>query len=162
LRCSLAVGSQLAPASWGKANVCLADRQAGCNHPYAGGTTATPRSGYRRRTEPATPHVRSAMPAERVLPTPEATELIGLIPDVTAMTTRADRQGEEYVLTGTKSWITHGGHADFYSVFARTSEHRTRGISTFLLRAGAPGLSFGTPERKMGLTGSPTTTLHLD
>jgi alkylation response protein AidB-like acyl-CoA dehydrogenase len=82
--------------------------------------------------------------------------------DVTAMSTRAQQQDGEYVLTGSKAWITHGGQADFYSVFARTSEHRSRGISTFLVRAGSPGLGFGTPERKMGLTGSPTTAVHLD
>jgi alkylation response protein AidB-like acyl-CoA dehydrogenase len=82
--------------------------------------------------------------------------------DVTAMTTRAERHGEEYLLTGSKAWITHGGQADFYAVFARTSEHRSRGISTFLVRADSPGLSYGVPERKMGLTGSPTTAVHLD
>ena len=82
--------------------------------------------------------------------------------DVTAMTTRAERHGEEYVLTGSKAWITHGGQADFYAVFARTSEHRTRGISTFLVRAGSDGLGYGAPERKMGLTGSPTTAVHFD
>src|SRR5262249_37104318 len=82
--------------------------------------------------------------------------------DVTAMRTRADRHGEEYHLHGSKAWITHGGQADFYVVFARTSEHRSRGISAFLVRAGSPGLSFGAPERKMGMTGSPTTAVHLD
>lgn len=82
--------------------------------------------------------------------------------DVTAMRTRAERHGEEYLLTGSKAWITHGGRADFYAVFARTSEHRSRGISTFLVRAGADGLGYGTPERKMGLTGSPTTAVHFD
>src|SRR5262249_3304243 len=82
--------------------------------------------------------------------------------DVTAMTTRAVRHGEEYLLTGSKAWITHGGQADFYAVFPRTSQHRGRGISAFLVRAGSPGLSFGAPERKMGLTGSPTTTVHFD
>jgi alkylation response protein AidB-like acyl-CoA dehydrogenase len=82
--------------------------------------------------------------------------------DVTAMRTRAERHGEEYVLTGSKAWITHGGQADFYAVFARTSEHRSRGISTFLVRSGADGLGYGTPERKMGLTGSPTTSVLFD
>jgi alkylation response protein AidB-like acyl-CoA dehydrogenase len=82
--------------------------------------------------------------------------------DVTAMRTRAERHGEEYHLHGSKAWITHGGQADFYAVFARTSEHRSRGVSAFLVRAGSPGLSFGAPERKMGLTGSPTTAVHFD
>jgi alkylation response protein AidB-like acyl-CoA dehydrogenase len=82
--------------------------------------------------------------------------------DVTAMTTRAARDGDRYRLTGSKAWITHGGEADFYSVFARTSGHRTRGISTFVARADAPGLSYGRPERKMGLTGSTTAAVHFD
>jgi alkylation response protein AidB-like acyl-CoA dehydrogenase len=82
--------------------------------------------------------------------------------DVTAMRTRAERHGDEYHLHGSKAWITHGGQADFYAVFARTSEHRSRGVSAFLVRAGSPGLSFGAPERKMGLTGSPTTAVHFD
>ncbi|HSV67914.1 MAG TPA: acyl-CoA dehydrogenase family protein [Mycobacteriales bacterium] len=82
--------------------------------------------------------------------------------DVTAMTTKAVADGDGYRLEGTKAWVTHGGRADFYVVFARTGEHRTRGISTFLVRARSDGLSFGRPERKMGLTGSPTTTVHLD
>lgn len=82
--------------------------------------------------------------------------------DVTAMTTRAVVDGEQYVLTGSKVWITHGSKADFYTVFARTSTHRSRGISTFYLPAPAAGLSFGWPERKMGLTGSTTTQVHFD
>jgi alkylation response protein AidB-like acyl-CoA dehydrogenase len=82
--------------------------------------------------------------------------------DVTAMTTKARLDGDRYLLSGSKAWITHGGQADFYSVFARTSAHRSRGISTFLVRADSPGLSFGARERKMGLTGSPTTAVHFD
>jgi alkylation response protein AidB-like acyl-CoA dehydrogenase len=82
--------------------------------------------------------------------------------DVTAMTTRARATDGGYLLSGSKAWITHGGRADFYTVFARTSEHRSRGISTFLVRDGAAGLSFGRPERKMGLTGSPTAAVHFD
>ncbi|MGH3498352.1 MAG: acyl-CoA dehydrogenase family protein [Nocardioidaceae bacterium] len=82
--------------------------------------------------------------------------------DVAGMTTKAVRDGGDYLLTGTKAWITHGGHADFYLVFARTSTDRTRGISTFLVRGDADGLSFGAPESKMGLTGSTTTQVILD
>jgi alkylation response protein AidB-like acyl-CoA dehydrogenase len=66
------------------------------------------------------------------------------------------------VLDGTKAWITHGGHADFYTVFARTSPDGPRGISCFLVPAGAKGISFGAPEKKMGLTASPTTLVHFD
>jgi alkylation response protein AidB-like acyl-CoA dehydrogenase len=82
--------------------------------------------------------------------------------DVSAMTTRATLDGDQYLLRGNKAWITHGGRADFYAVFARTSDERSHGISTFLVRDGTPGLSFGRPERKMGLTGSPTTAVHFD
>jgi alkylation response protein AidB-like acyl-CoA dehydrogenase len=82
--------------------------------------------------------------------------------DVSAISTRARLSGEGWRLSGTKAWITHGGEADFYSVFARTSDEPTRGLSCFLVDADAEGLSFGAPERKMGLTGSTTTTVHLD
>jgi hypothetical protein len=82
--------------------------------------------------------------------------------DAAAITTRARRDGDEYVLNGTKAWITHGGHADFYTVFARTSDDRVSGLSCFHVPANAAGLSFGTPERKMGMTASPTTTVSLD
>ncbi|GGS31795.1 acyl-CoA dehydrogenase [Streptomyces humidus] len=81
--------------------------------------------------------------------------------DPAAMTTRAVRDGDEYVLTGAKAWTTHGGHADFYKVLARTSENRN-GISCFLVPADAPGLTADPPERKMGLTGSATATMRLD
>ncbi|WP_432974873.1 acyl-CoA dehydrogenase family protein [Dactylosporangium sp. CA-233914] len=81
--------------------------------------------------------------------------------DPAAMTTRAVRDGDDYVLNGAKAWTTHGGHADFYQVMARTSDER-KGISCFLVPADAAGLSADPPERKMGLTGSPTATLRLD
>ena len=81
--------------------------------------------------------------------------------DPAAMTTKAVRDGDDYVLSGTKAWITHGGHADFYKVMARTADGR-RGISCFLVPGDAEGLTADPPERKMGLTGSSTTTLRLD
>jgi alkylation response protein AidB-like acyl-CoA dehydrogenase len=81
--------------------------------------------------------------------------------DPAAMTTKAVRDGDEYVLSGTKAWITHGGHADFYKVMARTSDDRN-GISCFLVPGDAEGLAVDPPERKMGLTGSATTSLRLD
>jgi alkylation response protein AidB-like acyl-CoA dehydrogenase len=81
--------------------------------------------------------------------------------DPSAMTTKAVRDGDDYVLSGTKAWITHGGHADFYKVMARTSDDRN-GISCFLVPADTEGLSTDAPERKMGLTGSATTILRLD
>jgi len=82
--------------------------------------------------------------------------------DITSMTTKAVRDGDDYVLNGTKAWISHGSHADFYTTFARTSDDPKRGISAFHVPASAAGLSFGAPERKMGLTGSTTTLVNYD
>ncbi|MGA8046877.1 MAG: acyl-CoA dehydrogenase family protein, partial [Dermatophilaceae bacterium] len=71
--------------------------------------------------------------------------------DVGSMTTRATRDGDTYRIKGRKAWISHAGHADFYTTFARTSDDGGRGLSCFIVPADAPGLSFGAPERKMGL-----------
>jgi alkylation response protein AidB-like acyl-CoA dehydrogenase len=73
--------------------------------------------------------------------------------------TRAHDGG--YLLDGSKSWITHGGRADFYTLFARTGEG-SRGISCFLVPGDLPGLSFGKPEEKMGLAAIPTTSAFYD
>jgi alkylation response protein AidB-like acyl-CoA dehydrogenase len=82
--------------------------------------------------------------------------------DITGISTRAKIADEGYALTGAKAWITHGGRADSYTTFARTSDDRTKGLSCFVIPADAPGLSFGTPEQKMGLTGSTTAAVYLD
>ena len=81
--------------------------------------------------------------------------------DAAAMTSRAVRDGADYVLDGVKAWVTHGGHADFYAVFARTSAG-SNGISCFLAPAGTAGLAPQRPERKMGMASSPTTQIVLD
>jgi alkylation response protein AidB-like acyl-CoA dehydrogenase len=81
--------------------------------------------------------------------------------DPAAMRTRAVLAGDEWVLTGAKAWTTHGGHADFYTVMARTGEAKGD-ISCFLVPADTPGLSADAPEEKMGLTGSATATMRLD
>ena len=81
--------------------------------------------------------------------------------DPAAMKTRAVRGGDHYVLDGAKAWTTHGGHADFYKVMARTSDDRN-GISCFLVPADTEGLTADPPERKMGLTGSATATMRFD
>ncbi|HET7736002.1 MAG TPA: acyl-CoA dehydrogenase family protein [Nocardioidaceae bacterium] len=81
--------------------------------------------------------------------------------DPAAMRTRAVRDGDDYVINGAKAWTTHGGNADYYKVMARTSDERT-GISCFLIPADTPGLESDPPERKMGLTGSSTTTMRLE
>ena len=82
--------------------------------------------------------------------------------DAAALSTRAVRDGDDYVVSGTKAWITHAGQADFYTVMVRTSDDGGRGVSCLLLDAGTPGLGFGALEHKMGLTGSPTAQLLLD
>jgi alkylation response protein AidB-like acyl-CoA dehydrogenase len=81
--------------------------------------------------------------------------------DPAAMRTTARRDGDSYVIKGTKAWTTHGGHADFYKVMARTSDDRN-GISCFLVPADTPGLVADSPENKMGLTGSTTATMLFD
>lgn len=82
--------------------------------------------------------------------------------DAASLRTKAVREGDAWVITGTKSWITHGGIADFYTVMARTGEEGPRGITAFLVPGDAEGLSAAAPEKKMGLKGSPTAQIHLD
>ncbi len=82
--------------------------------------------------------------------------------DAASMRTKAVRDGDSWVLTGTKAWITHGGVADFYTVFARSGGEGTRGITAFLVPGDAEGLSVAVPEKKMGLKGSPTAQIHFD
>ncbi|MGH3324967.1 MAG: acyl-CoA dehydrogenase family protein [Streptomyces sp.] len=82
--------------------------------------------------------------------------------DAASLSTRATRDGDDWILEGTKAWITHGGVADFYTVFARTTEEGARGITAFLVPGDAAGLGAAAPERKMGLQGSPTAQVHFD
>jgi alkylation response protein AidB-like acyl-CoA dehydrogenase len=81
--------------------------------------------------------------------------------DAAALRCRAEEVEGGYRITGTKAWITHGGVADFYALFARTGEG-SRGVSCFLAPGQADGLSFGKPEEKMGLHAIPTTTANWD
>ncbi|MET9624051.1 MULTISPECIES: acyl-CoA dehydrogenase family protein [unclassified Streptomyces] len=83
--------------------------------------------------------------------------------DAAALSCKAERtaDGTAYRVTGTKAWITHGGKAGFYSLFARTAPG-SHGVSCFLAPGSAEGLSFGKPERKMGLQAVPTTSAHWD
>jgi alkylation response protein AidB-like acyl-CoA dehydrogenase len=81
--------------------------------------------------------------------------------DAAALRCAARRTGDGFVLNGSKAWITHGGIADFYTLFARTGQG-SRGVSCFLVPAGLPGLSFGKPEQKMGLAAVPTTSAFYD
>ncbi|MFE9624333.1 acyl-CoA dehydrogenase family protein [Streptomyces sp. NPDC006527] len=83
--------------------------------------------------------------------------------DAASLRTRAVREsGGDWVINGTKAWITHGGIADFYTVLARTGGEGPGGITAFLVPGDAEGLTAAPPERKMGLKGSPTAQLHFD
>jgi alkylation response protein AidB-like acyl-CoA dehydrogenase len=82
--------------------------------------------------------------------------------DAGSLQARARRDGDHYTLSGTKAWVSHGGVADFYNVFCRTSDDGTRGISTLLVDADQQGMHVQPPERKMGLRASPTTQIVFD
>ncbi len=82
--------------------------------------------------------------------------------DISGMTTRAKRADHGYELNGAKAWTTHGSFADFYTTFARTGDDPRGGVSCFYVPGNSPGLTFGSPEHKMGLNGSPTTALYFD
>ncbi|MDG5806867.1 acyl-CoA dehydrogenase family protein [Streptomyces ossamyceticus] len=82
--------------------------------------------------------------------------------DAASLRTKAVRDGDDWVITGTKAWITHGGIADFYTVMARTGGEGSRGITAFLVPGDAEGLSGAAPEKKMGMKGSPTAQVHFD
>jgi alkylation response protein AidB-like acyl-CoA dehydrogenase len=81
--------------------------------------------------------------------------------DAAALMCKAEKVQDGFRITGTKAWITHGGIADFYALFARTGEG-SRGISCFLAPGRAEGLSFGRPEEKMGLHAIPTVSAQWD
>ncbi len=83
--------------------------------------------------------------------------------DVSNVRTKADRDGDEYVLNGTKQWITNGGEADIYTVIACTDRSKgPRGFSAFLVEKGTPGFSFGKKENKMGIRASCTVELVFE
>ncbi len=82
--------------------------------------------------------------------------------DVSAIRTKAVRDGDDYVVNGTKQWISNGSCADYYILFARTSDDPKRGLSAFLVFADTPGMTFGAPEKKMGLACDVTTQVIFD
>lgn len=84
--------------------------------------------------------------------------------DAAALTTRAEATGDGYTVDGAKAWITHGGRADYYTLFARTGGpgSGSRGISCFHVPAGLPGLGAAAPERKMGMNSSTTAGVLFD
>jgi alkylation response protein AidB-like acyl-CoA dehydrogenase len=85
--------------------------------------------------------------------------------DAAAMQTRAVRDGDWWVLNGTKMWISNAGVSQYYTVMAVTDRDRDRGgrgISAFVVEKGDPGVSFGEPEKKLGIKGSPTRTVIFE
>ena len=82
--------------------------------------------------------------------------------DAAALRTTAGRDGEDYVLNGSKAFISGAGVSDLYVVMARTGEDGPKGVSTFVVEKGTPGLSFGANERKMGWNSQPTAMVLFD
>jgi alkylation response protein AidB-like acyl-CoA dehydrogenase len=83
--------------------------------------------------------------------------------DAAGMTTRAVRDGDWWVLNGSKMWITNAGASQYYTVMAVTGPGRgARGISAFVVEKTDPGVSFGAPEKKLGIKGSPTRSVIME
>jgi alkylation response protein AidB-like acyl-CoA dehydrogenase len=82
--------------------------------------------------------------------------------DAAALKTTAKREGDHYVLNGTKQFTSGGGVNDIYLVMARTGDEGPKGISAFIIERGQAGLSFGTQEKKLGWNSSPTAQTILD
>ena len=82
--------------------------------------------------------------------------------DAAALTTKAVRDGDDYVVTGTKAWITHARTADFYNIFCRTGGSGPKGISCLLADRATPGIEPQVAERTMGLRSSPVAQLVFD
>ena len=82
--------------------------------------------------------------------------------DVASMTTRAVRDGDDWVITGTKCWITNAGISDLYTVFARTSDDRHKGITCVPRRRPEWGVQVDKLEHKLGIKGSPTGVVRFD
>jgi alkylation response protein AidB-like acyl-CoA dehydrogenase len=107
---------------------------------------------------------------ERLLPGLTAMELVasycltepGAGSDAASLSTRADREGDSYVLNGAKAFISGGGVSDVYVVMARTGDAGAKGISALVVEKETPGLSFGAQERKMGWNAQPTAIVNFD
>ncbi|HAQ07474.1 MAG TPA: acyl-CoA dehydrogenase [Bacillus bacterium] len=83
--------------------------------------------------------------------------------DVSAMKTMAKKDGDDYIIDGSKIFITNGGDAEIYVVFAVTQpELKHKGVSAFILEKGTPGFSFGKKEKKLGIRSSPTLEIIFD
>ena len=83
--------------------------------------------------------------------------------DASAMRTKVERSGDGWVLNGSKKWITNAGESELYSVIAQGDPSGgTKGITAFVVEKSDPGVSFGAPEKKMGMRGSPTREVYFD
>ena len=83
--------------------------------------------------------------------------------DASALKTKAERSGENWVINGSKKWISNAGESEFYTVIAQTNPSLgSKGITAFVLEKSDPGVSFGAPEKKMGFRGSPTREVYFD
>jgi len=82
--------------------------------------------------------------------------------DVSGIRTKAVLDGDHYVVNGTKQWISNGSCADYYILFARTADDAKRGLSTFVVPGDTEGMTFGAPERKMGLACDVTTQVIFE
>jgi alkylation response protein AidB-like acyl-CoA dehydrogenase len=83
--------------------------------------------------------------------------------DAAAMKTKAVQAGNDWVLSGSKKWISNAGISEFYTVLATTDPSKgAKGISAFIVEKSDPGVSFGAHEKKMGFRGSPTREVYFD
>ncbi|MEI6551997.1 MAG: acyl-CoA dehydrogenase family protein [Actinomycetes bacterium] len=83
--------------------------------------------------------------------------------DASAMRTKVERSGDGWVLNGSKKWITNAGESELYSVIAQSDPSSgTKGVTAFVVEKSDPGVSFGAPEKKMGMRGSPTREVYFD
>ncbi|KKD08569.1 MULTISPECIES: acyl-CoA dehydrogenase family protein [unclassified Streptomyces] len=83
--------------------------------------------------------------------------------DAAGMKTKAVRDGDHWILNGVKRWITNAGESEYYTVMAVTDpSKRSKGISAFVVEKSDEGVSFGAPEKKLGIKGSPTREVYLD
>ncbi len=83
--------------------------------------------------------------------------------DASNIQTTAVKDGDDYIINGTKQWITNGGNASYYTVIAMTDKDKgSRGASAFIVEAGTPGFTYGKKEKKMGIRSSSTTELIFD
>lgn len=82
--------------------------------------------------------------------------------DAASLRTRADRNGDDYVLNGTKRFITNAHRADVFTLLARTGGEGVKGISAFIVPADTPGIMIGKPDKKMGQRGTNTSDITLE